>query len=978
MIKNLLLLLLLIPCLVMAQSSGKIVGSVTDKATGEPLPGVNILVEGTTLGGATDLDGYYIILNVPVATYNVRASFIGYQDVEIQHLRVSTDLTTQADFDMQPTQLELGDVIVVTAERPLVQKNVTSSVSLVTGEEIQNITVRGMDNIANLTAGVVEQGGLHIRGSRGDEVGYVLGGVNTTDVYSGGSTIGIIQEAVEEFQVLAGGYTAEYGNANGGIIKTELRGGTKKFNAMIDFHTDKIVGDGDKFLGTHSYGWHNLVGTISGPLVTDNLKYFLAFENTSRNDTRVRFSDGWSFDDLVDDGVSNRRPDTLSLSYPDGFTPRNKLDRNTLNGTITWDFSPMQLRIGGSYRNSVSKNDNNPQLNFLNKRQAENVSDSYLLSARFTHILNPKTFYNVDIGYTDYFTETEDPYFGNNWRLFPDSVANAGKGTQFENRWNHYPGVFLNGFTFQRDGAPPGYSKDSQSQLNFGVDFISQFNKYNELKAGISYQAYTIRHYGVSPGGAMAGTWDSETQTSREYELEDVAFGRLARAVNYGYDVHGKESDDEGIAGMEGPRQPSIFSAYLSDKLEFKDLIVNLGLRMDYYQTADFQFTQPRDPQVDVINRSITDETYEDVDPITEFSPRLGFSFPASESTVFYTQYGKFVQMPRFNQLYNGWWEVSHWLLSDANGTAPVGVDPIKTTSYEIGYRQQISDVAAFDVSLFYKNIKGQLQFRTIPVDPQATAQSYSASVNADFATTRGLELRFRLRRVQRTQLRLNYTYSKAEGTASTENQTSAISNDPAGNPFPTIVRPLDFARTHKGNLILDYRFSPDEGGPVFKNLGAYVIFNFASGRPYTKTFGNFTGQSPPWRIGVDYISDTRQRQALEQINASETPWTTNFDLRIDKTFRIADMLDANLYVNVQNLFNTKNVNYVYPFTGSDKDDGFKAQTEIYNGYLSTFGPEYEMLYDAINGKNHGALMSTGTEMYQNPRQIWLGLRLIF
>jgi hypothetical protein len=977
MIKKLLFILLLIPCLAVAQSSGKIAGFVTDSENGEPLPGVNILIDGTTMGSATDVDGSFVILNVPVSTYTIRASYIGYQEVEIQNLRVSADLTTEADFELQPTSLEIGETIVVVAERPLVQKNVTSSISLVTNEEIELLPIRGIYKIANLTAGVVDQNGLHIRGSRSDEVGYYLGGVNTTNLLSSGTTVGVIQEAVEEFQVLAGGYTAEYGNANGGIIRTELRGGTPSFHAMVDFQTDKMVGDGEKFLNTYSYGYHNLVATVSGPLPLADFKYFLAFENRSQNDTRVRFSEGWSFENLIDDGVSNRRPDTLSLSYPDGFTPLNSLDRNTLNGTLTWDFSPIQVRFGGSYMHSNTKSDGNPQLNFLNTRQDERVTDSYLLNAKITHVINPTTFYNVDIGYSNYFSEIEDPYFGNNWRLFSDSLANAAQGIEFETRWNPYPAVFLYGFSFQRDGTPGGYNKTSQIMFNIGGDFVSQINNNNEIKAGLSYQAYTMRYYSVSPSGAMAGSWDSENQRSREYELSDITFGKLAGVDNYGYDVHGNESDATGVAGLEGPRQPLTFSAYLSDKIEFEDLIVNAGIRFDYYDSDDIEMNNPLDPAVDKENDIINEDTYKKVDPFQEISPRLGFSFPASESTVFYMQYGKFVQLPRLDNIYSGWRPISNNLLTGAAGQIPVGVDPIRTTSYEIGYRQELSKYSAFDLSLFYKNTKGQLQDRKNPVDPQAYAQAYHSASNADFVTSKGFELRLNLRRVERVQMNLNYTYSQAEGTGSSERAQWAVSNEP-GSPYPTLIRPLDFERTHKGNVLLDYRFGLNDGGPILERLGLNIIFNFASGVPYTKTFGTFTGQSPPWRIGVDYISDFRTRSALEPLNASETPWYYNFDLRLDKTVTIADFLDLNIYLNVQNLFNTKNILYVYPFTGSDTDDGFRAQKEIYDGYISQFGPEYGLLYEAINGKNSGAIMTQGYEIYSNPRQIWLGIKLIY
>ncbi|NIT58089.1 MAG: TonB-dependent receptor, partial [Aliifodinibius sp.] len=136
---------------------GKIAGVATDKETGEPLPGVNVFIEGTTMGSATDIDGYYVILNAPVGVYTLRSSYIGYRDVVIENIRVSANITTEINFEMEPTTLELDEAVVVIAERPLVEKHVTQSVSLVTSEDLQNIPVRGFDNVIALQNSVILQ-----------------------------------------------------------------------------------------------------------------------------------------------------------------------------------------------------------------------------------------------------------------------------------------------------------------------------------------------------------------------------------------------------------------------------------------------------------------------------------------------------------------------------------------------------------------------------------------------------------------------------------------------------------------------------------------------------------------------------------------------------------------------------------------------------------------------------------------------------
>ncbi|MEJ2537704.1 MAG: carboxypeptidase-like regulatory domain-containing protein, partial [Calditrichia bacterium] len=144
MFRKMFFILLLIPITIFAQSSGKLAGVVVDKSTGEPLPGVNVILEGTTQGSSTDIDGYYVILNVPVGVYTMRANYIGYKDYVVQNVRVSAGITTEINFSLEPTTLELEEAIVVTAERPLVEKNITSSVSLLTSKEIENVPVRGL------------------------------------------------------------------------------------------------------------------------------------------------------------------------------------------------------------------------------------------------------------------------------------------------------------------------------------------------------------------------------------------------------------------------------------------------------------------------------------------------------------------------------------------------------------------------------------------------------------------------------------------------------------------------------------------------------------------------------------------------------------------------------------------------------------------------------------------------------------------
>ncbi|NOX89477.1 MAG: TonB-dependent receptor plug domain-containing protein, partial [Calditrichaeota bacterium] len=437
MFKKVLILLfaLAMPILVFAQSSGKIVGVVKDKETGEPLAGVNVVLQNTMLGATTDIDGYYVILNVPVGTYNIEASYVGYRKVVVQNIRVSASTTTERNFELEPTTLELGEVVLVTAERPLVEKNVTQSVSKVTGEELDVIPVRGAQAILALQASVVVQdGNIHIRGGRTEDNGYYLDGAPTINPMNRQNAVHVIQEAIEEYQVLTGGYTAEFGDANAGIIRTELKTGGPEYHFSIDGQTDKFASKGKKFLNTYSYREHIISATISGPIMK-NLRFFLAYENQDVGDAAQRFSKGYKFfygeggnlnNPLVDANPSNPRnnpqspnfhPDTLSaISYPDGFTPNNWYNRHSINSTLLWDMQNFKIRLSGVYSYNKSFSVDYPMRNVFNTREQPYYTNNLLLSGKFTQVLNPKTYYDLTLSYYLNTGERKDSWFGNDWR----------------------------------------------------------------------------------------------------------------------------------------------------------------------------------------------------------------------------------------------------------------------------------------------------------------------------------------------------------------------------------------------------------------------------------------------------------------------------------------------------------------------------------------------------------------------------------
>ena len=182
-------LFLVISEILLSGTTGKLSGRVTDKTTGDPLIGVNVMVEGTVLGAATDSDGSFFILQLPPGSYNVRFSMIGYQTLVMNNVRIRVDLTTTLDGQLQESSVDMEE-IVVQAERPMIQTDVTYSQANISSDEVEMLPVEEFEDVIALQAGVVTTGGeIHVRGGRGGEISYMVDGITVTDPYNSGIAV---------------------------------------------------------------------------------------------------------------------------------------------------------------------------------------------------------------------------------------------------------------------------------------------------------------------------------------------------------------------------------------------------------------------------------------------------------------------------------------------------------------------------------------------------------------------------------------------------------------------------------------------------------------------------------------------------------------------------------------------------------------------------------------------------------------------
>lgn len=979
-----------IPVILFAATAGKIVGTVVDKETGDLLPGANIMIVGTSMGAATDIYGKFLILNVPVGTYSLQTTFMGYNTVTFENIRVNADLTTTADFQLTPTAI-MGEAVTIVAEKPLVQTSATNVTRIQSFEEFKNIPARSVNAIIQMQPGVVERDGyIYIRGGRREEVGYYLEGAATRDLMDGVNRVSIVPDAVEEIQLQAGGYDAEFGGANAGIVRATLRSGGPTYKFSLQAETDNLADAGKKFLDTYSYGYSDYTVTASGPLPVLNkkLKFFVAGQNAYYADRTRRFWKGFDFnhaDTYIDDHnfplLTTNYGDTLKdgIHMLDGNMPEMGQNTFTGSGTIVYDAFPIRLRFSAnlSYSKWISGSNGYGGILNLDRNRVNEDSDG-LYTLKATHIINPKTYYEVNLNYFDYRTKNYDPLFKDNYWAYFDSVANAEEGINFL-KWssaNVGNAVDLYGFDFTVPGTAGSYDLAKRSYYGGSFTFTSQV-KQHEFRFGGELQRWTVRAFSIGEFNSFRARLTDPDTYAGALAGDPKDYGEWVQNVGsntngYGYDIWGNEIDKDQF-GLDGPKHPTYLSAFIQDKFEAKQLVIRAGLRIDGINNDNFSFADPRNPVWDKELHIVLPDEITRSKTKYYVQPRIGLAFPATDRTVFHVQYGKFIQPPRLDQIYRTNRNYDQMYIGGFAFLNPNGFDlePQRTTQYEIGFNHQFTDNASFDITAFYKDIQGWITSGRVVGGPTDAITYYNILENGDFATTKGVEFSLTMRRTNRMAGQINYTYSSALGTGSVA--TSSMAGTEQNTQVPTIISPLDFQRPHVGVINFDYRFGDNDGGAILEKMGLNFLFQFASGHPYTLRSGAFGQQDVS--VGGE-IRDIRNRNPLEAVNSSFTPWTFNLDVRLDKTVDLGPMA-ANFYVYVQNLTNRRNVRNVYMRTGNPWDDGFRTDTQTSGPIAAANGGEdiFWSLYDALNLSGNGSNSQSG-RLFERPREIRFGIRL--
>ncbi|MBN2009793.1 carboxypeptidase-like regulatory domain-containing protein [candidate division KSB1 bacterium] len=1014
------LMMVLVPAALFAGVTGKLAGKVVDQENGSPLPGANVQVVGTTMGAATDINGEFFILNVPLGTYEMKASMMGYQPMIIQGLKVTVDHTTSANFPLSTTVVELGEAVTVTADREIIQKDMTMSRQVVSGNEIFEAPVASFEAAAQLSVGAVAD---HFRGGRGNETLTMVDGMSIKDpfgAYFGGAVgsnsgmginLDVPEYAIEEMEVLTGGFNAEYGNAQSGVLNlvTKVGGpthsGTLRISAdapeAMNSVTSKqwfrekdlnlyLVPDYTDANGVTHRGSRlaNLSAADISGLSESELRQLLM--NTYGSD-KVGAYEGQAAEFSLSGPVpfaDKILPGNVTYSFNGDYQNQPQrlyeFDRERENGSfqgkLLFKISPnYQLMVSGigSFQNDRSATFDEtsghggkfpggyyPGLGTMYSykdvqryRQFRNMMGQL----KWTHTLSANSFYEVSAGVRrNAFTNRTKDYNdrdadGNTdeflkWGYRNAPVDPSDPNTAWQEQLLYYTDD-MNWVWVPADANvivdnkpwPGGWKwgvkgKSQWKEISYvprgGDEWLSEWRyitgSNNELELTPypittlnESDVYRIPNQSWRVFGDNGGYTDmvSDVYSLRGDYVNQVTARHLLK-TGFQFEYSQLSQFNTGFFSTSNfylddwEQDPFDFAVYAQDKIEMQGMIVNAGIRFDYYDPNGFQGAKLRYPG-DVTNP--VDRSQEPgsdgyiLNPKTagaysQISPRLGISHPITENDVLHFTYGHFFQRPEYRYIFEN---LSYDFEGAYEEMGNPELEPEKTISYEVGVEHRFGIDYVIDVTGFYKDVQNlvtQIQAGTAPFT------DFWLYANADYANVRGFEITFKKMYSKYFSGQVNYTYMEAKGRAS----------DPQdGGTFlwrkqlmPKRDEYLDFDQRHTLNVSLNVRL-PETWGPTiagyhpFGDWSLNILSSYGSGLPYTSS----------------------TRTVVPPVNDMRLPYTMQTDLKFHKYFAVWNNVKTFLFLEGYNIFNRLNL-VTMSSEGGTTDD----YAEYYDRFGTTGG----------------------------------------
>lgn len=967
--------------LLFAGTTGKISGRIVDKGTGEPLPGVNVFVQGTTLGSTTDIDGYYTILQVPPGTHSIVASMVGYAAITVRQVQVHIDQTSPVNVELVPEAIEIENIIVV-AERNVVKKDVSTSVASIQSDEINVLPVASINEIASLQAGVED--GFIIRGGKADQLLLQVDGVTLRDPRNNKPISTIALTSIQEVSIERGGFSAEYGQVRSGIINIVSKEGD--INSYAGSIQIKYSPPTQKYFGMSVFDPNSM---WNRPYLDPTVAW-VGTENGWDEYTQRQYPrfDGWNAISqglLQDDNPNNdlsptaaqklwswerRRRPTIAPDYNidasvGGPIPFISQALGNLRFFASYRFEKEMLLIPLSrddYREdnwSLKLNSNLSKTMSLMVTTTTGITRNVAINADDSQFNNPAwgingvQFWNP----TDYvrtpfqiaeITNEQRPsrIFTNSWY----SQANvshwtvASKLTDFLNPTTFYEisienvnQKYTTGPIAYRDLTKryeiiPGYFVD---EAPFGFDSLPDAGITSMFFGGHSS---TSRDSSKLSSYVLKG--DLTSQITKEHLIKTgVEFSYYDLNLNYGR----VNSFFRDVNYVKDRWKPYRVSAYAQDKIEAFGFIANIGLRMDLSNpNTDWVV-------VDAFNKAFFSTAY---DPSGDYpkerakidvtlSPRLGISHPITENSKLYFNYGHFKQFPAYEEIFR----VGRGSAGSIRNYGNPNLIQAKTVSYELGYDHELFDMYLIQIAAFYNDITDQQGYTAYLSDRKGIG--YFAANNNLYADTRGFELTLRKSWGDWIRGFATYTYlvttNGAFGKARIdEDPSQQILND---QNTPNLYQQKPVAQP-RANLSLMF-ITPKDFGPQFLGMQPLGDWNL--------------NVLAVWRAGewINYNPNlvTEIGTIIQNVQVKDY---YNIDLRLIKSFDFK-MVAFSFFIEVRNLLNAKFL------SGASFYDTFDQQYYFQSLHLSQ-----SRAYDNIPGDDRVGEYRRNGAAYQPIEQVYL------
>ena len=1018
--------------------TGKLSGTVT--SDGQPLVGANVVLQGTSSGAATGEDGSYYIFDVQPGIYTVQVNYIGYQTQVVSNVRVTIGLTTIQDFELAVAAVE-GETVEVTAEKPLIEVTATNVQRTMDSEAVENYAVRNVTSMVASQAGVVNMhDGLHVRGSRSEEIGYTLEGASMRG--AGGKVVSnAIPEALEAIAVQTGGFDASIGGANAGMVQQSLKTGSSQFSASVLL--ENMNGD----VGSEPWsatGDQDMTFTVQGP-IGDKIRYFGALRTTSTDNysnqsrwfTPFTIAGGNPIPDKI--GGLTTSHDYVVLSEGDNFTFKDGANHDgiytadgstgdvlagenkhyafdntsrdmSFNGTLQYDLNPLVLRLAGTYTTDTYQSAGLPIQSMFNSRRHETTTRNHLVNLKATYFLSTNTYLRANFSTMGRFYETYD-------KAFKDKTITTadGRTAKFE----------LGGETSLKDWLAWG-DRDAVAQIDsnwanhFGTPGADSFTgdyRYVEPSNyninGFRFQRDGARRGGYSKGRDGYFAFDSEFVT--QLGEHEVKVG--GKYTNYSYQrysytgitsLNSKIGLDstlyDAVVDQSTRAYTNVFEARLSSFIGYDPL----GNEWDSNAETKNEYDKPRNPwnfsmyvndkfeagdlivnagvRYEAINQAnveLKDFNNPPLDRnyriVAADDPNYGFKDMATQTYL----------LPRIGLGF----PISDQSSFRLNYGKYVQMAPMNRL-----YRSRASGTSSWGLlptretkfEVGYGTLLGDVASVDITVftrnpEDQVSRDEYKPDPTANAFGLRQHTIYTNTDFSNVTGIELDFKSARVNGFQLFANY---VFQDVRGlNSYPTLgtigwgkstmISATRYDQRHQASAVLDFR-TGRTGNVITDDIGMNMVASFNSGHPYTLSDGSM-GQRDAGEGALLSDNDPRNRAPREAINSSTTPSIFNLDLNVEKTFAVPGVANVKVYATITNLLNTQHIINVYNRTGDAYDDGFLNDPDLSSLIIEGRGPEYVEMYRKINlaNRNHW-LNDHSFDLFGIPREFKTGIQVSF